>query len=176
MANNEPLLSWLNDAYAMERSIVEVLERQVDDAKQHPDIQAKIREHLEATKRHADLDKSCIERLGGSTSAIKSGMAKLGGAMQGMGTKFADDKLVKDALQDYSTEHMEIASYRAIMIAAEEAGDQETLRVCQQILPDEEAMARWLDQNLPNVVRDVYRRMAPPADQTSASASANPSA
>lgn len=176
MAHNDLILSWLNDAYAMERSIVEVLQRQIPDAKKFPDVQAKIRQHLDATKHHAELDKQCIERLGGSTSALKSGMATLGGAMQGMAAKFADDKLVKAALQDYSTEHMEIASYRALITAAEEAGDQETVRVCQEILRDEEEMAQWLAQNLPTLVREVYRQMAPPPGQSSTSATTHPSA
>lgn len=172
MAQNNPLVTWLDNAYAMEQSIAEVLEKQVGDTKNHPTIQAKIQEHLDKTKHHAELDKQCIKRLGGDTSSLKSGMANIMGNVQGMMSGMGEDKLVKAAVFDYGVEHFEIATYRAIMTAAQETSDQQTARVCQEILNDEEEMAQWLGQHLPGVVREVFHKMAPP-QQTSESAGAS---
>jgi len=52
-----------------------------------------------------------------------------------------------------------MSSYRALIAAAQDLGDQETASMCQQILQDEEEMARFLDQNLPTVVRETMNRM-----------------
>jgi ferritin-like metal-binding protein YciE len=75
----------------------------------------------------------------------------LGGIMQEM----ADDTLVKGALQDHSTEHMEIASYKALIVAADDLGHPEIAETCRGILRDEEAMAAWLDEQLPTIVRET---------------------
>jgi ferritin-like metal-binding protein YciE len=166
MDRNETLIGWLNDAHAMEQSITKVLENHAKDAKDHPQIQARIQQHLEETRRHAELVKGCVERLGGSTSAVKSGMATVMGTVQGMSTGLARDELVKNALQDYSTEYFEMACYKALIAAAQDVGDQETVSVCQQIIRDEEAMANWLDKQLPTVVQETLRMqtMRPPSE------------
>jgi len=163
MDRSSPVIGWLNDAYAMELSIVQVLQNHARDAKNHPEMQARIEQHLEETRRHADLVKGCIDRLGGSTSAVKSGMATVMGTVQGMSTALARDDLVKNALHDYGTEYFEMASYKALIAAAQDLGDQETVSVCQQILRDEEAMAAWLDQQLPGVVVETLHLLATPA-------------
>jgi ferritin-like metal-binding protein YciE len=160
MAHLETVIAWLNDAHAMENNLIQVLENHARDAKDHPQIQAKIQEHLEQTRRHAELVKGCVERLGGHTSAIKSGIGKVMGAVQGISTGPAQDELVKNALADYASEHFEIASYTSLIAAAHALGEQEIARVCQQILRDEQDMARWLEQQLPLVTQEFLGRKA----------------
>ncbi len=149
MADRERVIAWLNDAHAMELSIAQVLENHARDAKDRPQLQARLQEHLEQTRRHADLVKGCVERLGGSVSGVKTGLATMMGTVQGMATALAKDDLVKNALHDYGTEHFEIACYTSLIAAAENLGDQETVRVCQEILRDDQAMAEFLFQQIP---------------------------
>ena len=87
--------------------------------------------------------------MGGETSGVKTGMASVMGAVQGMTTKLAKDELIKNTLHDYGTEHFEIACYTSLIAAAENLGDQETVRVCQEILRDDQAMADFLFQQIP---------------------------
>jgi ferritin-like metal-binding protein YciE len=149
----ETLISWLNDAYSMERGIVPVLENHVKDADRLPEVQNRLRAHLEQTKRQGDQVKMLVERLGGSTSAVKTTMGTVAGFFQGMSTGAAPDELVKNALADYSTEHFEIACYRALIAGAQALGETEVVRVCEQILREEEEMARWLESQLPQLVQ-----------------------
>lgn len=158
MANNELLVAWLNDAHALEKGIVEALESQVDVAADHPEVQAGIKRHLEATKGHMESVKTCLEELGESPSTVKSGLATVTGKAQSMTMGAAKDNLVKSALNDYSTEHMEIASYKALIQAAEQLGQPSIVTACQSILKDEEAMAAWLDQQLPSLVREAVAK------------------
>ena len=149
MAHKELVIAWLNDAHAMEIGIAQVLERHVEEAKDHPHMQAGLQRHLEQTRRHAELVKECVERMGGETSGIKSGMASVMGTVQGMTTKLAKDDVIKNTLHDYGTEHFEIACYTSLIAAAENLGDQESARVCREILRDDQAMADFLFQQIP---------------------------
>lgn len=160
MAHQETVLNWLNDAYAMEHNLVRVLENHTKDAQGHMEMQAKLQQHLEQTRRHGDLIKSCIERLGGSTSSIKTGMADIMGRVQGASTEVAKDELVKNMLADYASENFEIASYTSLITAATAIGDAETARVCQEILRDEQDMARWIEQQIPVVTQEFIGQQA----------------
>ncbi|CAN5545065.1 hypothetical protein BH24GEM3_BH24GEM3_06450 [soil metagenome] len=156
-AENDLLLAWLNDAYAMEKAQIPILENHAKDAKDYPNIRKKDLQHLEQTRRHAEMVKSCIERLGGKPSTSKKTLGTVIGNLGSVSTGPFEDELVKNFLSDYATENLEIASYRALITAAQELGDRETARICKQILRDEEEMARWLEDNLPMAVRETLR-------------------
>ena len=157
MANKELIVAWLNDAHAMELGIAEVLERHAADAKDHPQMHSRLQQHLEETRRHADLVKGCLERLGEQPSGVKSGMASVMGAVQGMTTKMAQDTLIKNTLHDYGTEHFEMACYTSLMAAAQDLGDQEMASACQQILREEQAMADFLFQQIPSTTVEMLQ-------------------
>lgn len=158
MQNNDLIIGWLNDAHAMELAIVQVLETHAASAADHPQMQAMLQQHLEQTRQHAELVKGCVERLGGSTSAMKTGMASVMGTIQGMTTKVASDELLKNALHDYGTEHFEIACYTSLMAGAEAMGDRQTMQVAQQILRDEQAMADFLLQQIPTTTVEMLQQ------------------
>lgn len=157
MANRDPretLIGWLNDAYAMEKGLVQVLENHADDVKDRPEMYRKIAQHLEQTRMHAERVRECVERLGGSVSTVKTAMGAVSGFFQGRSTGASPDELVKNALSDYAAEHFEIASYKALIVAARLLGENQVVQVCEAILRDEEDMAKWLEQGLPNVVQE----------------------
>lgn len=145
---NDILISWLNDAYAMEKSMMQVLENHANDAKDYPHVASKDREHLEETKRHAELVRKCLEQIGGDVSSTKSAMGTVTGYFQGVSTGMAPDELVKNFLQDYASENFEIICYRALIEAARIAGRKELILTFEQILRDEENMKSWLERNL----------------------------
>ncbi len=89
MAHQEMLVAWPDDAYAMETALIGTLEHRVKDAAGHPELQARDRQHLEETRRHADLVQGCVERLGGGTSALKTGLANVQGVAQALSTGLA---------------------------------------------------------------------------------------
>ena len=107
MTPQDTFISWLNDAYAMEKSLVQVLENHANDAKDFPDIRDKDLEHMEVTQRQADTLRQCIESLGSSVSTVKAAMGTASGFFQGISTGMAADELVKNFLADYASEHFE---------------------------------------------------------------------
>src|SRR5215210_2524955 len=149
----DTLATWLKDAYAMEQGIVEILERQIEQMDDMPDAQEKIVQHLELTKTQADRVRACVERLGDDVSHVKSGLANFLGAVQGMSTVMANDKIVKNAMANYAIEHFEIASYLINAAAARELGYEDIANVCETIIAEEQDMADWLKMQFPVVTR-----------------------
>lgn len=158
MVDRSTLIAWLNDAYAMESALIPVLQNHARDARDDLHARERIELHLEQTRRHAELVRGCVERLGSTTSATKTGLASLFGTVESVMTAFFSDELVKNALGDYATEHFEIACYRALQAAAESFGDTHIADVCGAILRDEEEMAHWLEMQIPKVVHQVGTR------------------
>ncbi|HLI52581.1 MAG TPA: DUF892 family protein [Thermomicrobiaceae bacterium] len=157
---NEPhqwTLSWLSDAYLMERSITEVLENHVSATNKHPELHARVLQHLEETRNHERLVEECINRLGGSAPSIKASISTFMGQMRAVSQAGGEDEPLKDSISDYATEHFEMATYKAIMTAAEAENDPETVDTCRKILLDEEDMARFLDDHLAQVATTVVR-------------------
>jgi ferritin-like metal-binding protein YciE len=160
MSHQELLVNWLKDAYAMEMTLAVALDNHAKDAEKQPAICSRIEQHAEQTRRHAELVKSCVERLGGKVSVIKTSLGNMFGAIKEAPMGLAEDELVKNALSDYASEHFEIACYRALITAAQAQGDTETATICQQILADEVAQASWLEQQLPTMVQQFYGQQA----------------
>lgn len=66
------LISWLNDACAMERSLEVMLRKQAENNESHRAIRERARIHLDETEVHAERVGQCLEMLGETPSTIKS--------------------------------------------------------------------------------------------------------
>lgn len=144
----------------MELSLAKVLENHANDAKDFPDMQSRIQQHVEETRRHAEVIVECLSLLGEKPSMAKSMMGDVMGRVQGMSTGMFNDELVKNALADYASEHFEIACYRSLIAAAEAVGQQQIAELCEQNLRDEEQMALWLEEQIPEVTRLILQQEA----------------
>lgn len=150
---DKQLIAWLNDAYFMEQSLAKVLENHADDAKDLPDVREKDLQHLYETRRHAEQIERCLGFLGETPSTMKGMMGTVMGKVQGVATGMFGDEIMKNFLSDYAMEHFEIACYRSLIAASEEAGRPEIAQICREILREEEAMAQWLAERIPDVAK-----------------------
>lgn len=155
----ERLLAWLNDAYALEKAQIPILENHADDAEGQPHVRAKDLEHLELTKQHVKMVRKCIRLLGRKPSKAKDAIGRISGAMNSFSTEPFDDEIVRNFIADFASENLEIASYQAIIVAAHDAGHDKIARICEEILEDEEEMVEWLRANLPRAVRDTLSEL-----------------
>lgn len=150
-------IAWLNDAHALEESLVVVLEKQIKELDGKPEMKDKLREHLEETRNHARLVRASLERNGESPTGGKDLMAKVGATISGFSMSMAEDSMVKNVHSSYAAEHVEIASYTVIRAAAKELGDMETAQACDEILADENDMAAWLLEQMPVVTVEYLK-------------------
>lgn len=152
------LVEWLRDAHAMEQQAEKMMQTQASRIENYPEVVQQLEKHIEETKRQIIQVESCLERYDKSESKLKDAAGKMTAFGQTFTGMFTADEVVKGCLAWTTFEHFEIASYRILIATAEEVGDHETKRICEGILKEEEAMANWLEQNTPKVVRQYLQR------------------
>ena len=150
----DEVIDWLNDAYAMERSIEITLRKQADNEDAHRALRDRARIHLDETAEHANRVSQCLQMLGSSPSALKTVAGQVMEIGKGLTTKFARDERVKDFLAAYGTEYFEVACYKSLIAAASSAGEDQIVPLLEQNLKEDQAMASWLDMNVGAITRD----------------------
>lgn len=144
----------------MEKSLVQTLESHARDATEFPELRARIEQHRTETIAHAAKVEQCLRLLGEEPKTVKtslaSGLGKVAGAASGM----FRDEILKNFLYDYSEENREIASYTALIAAAEELGHTEIARLCEEILDEEVEMAAWLEEKIPEITKHTLQATA----------------
>jgi len=146
-------MDWLRDAHAMEMQAETMLTAMAGRIENYPDLKQRIEAHITETQDQARLIAECIQRRGGDTSTLKDLTGKAMAGMQGLGGMFASDEIIKGGMVSYAFEHFEIAAYTNLLEAARMVGDRETMAVCERILPQEQAMADYLQHNMGAVAR-----------------------
>lgn len=143
-SNPERLLKWLQDAYAMEQEANTMLTATAGRLEHYPELKARIEQHIAETRDQSEQVKRCIELLDGSLPTVKGAVASVMATVHAAGNSMMSDEVAKSLGVSYAFEHMEIASYRALVIAAKEAGQTQIAQICAAILDQEIAMAEWL--------------------------------
>lgn len=156
---SEHLVEWLRDAHAAEKQSEKMLGMFCDRLENYPSLKTQIRKHIEETRGQAERLERCLERFGKSESTLKDLGGKLLGMSQSLSGVFVEDEVIKGVMASYTFEHMEIASYRILIAAADACGDNEIKTVCAGILAEEIAMADWLDEHMAEIT-DIYLQRA----------------
>ena len=142
------LIVGLRNAYALEGQALELTERQSERLEHYPQLRARVQQHLEETRQQQAMVEQCLNQLGTSPSSLKEMAMSLMGNLQAMAHAMAGDEVLKNTFGSYAFEHFEIASYKALIVMAETAGEPQIARTCETILRQEEAMADWLGRHL----------------------------
>jgi ferritin-like metal-binding protein YciE len=154
----ERLRKYLADAHAIEEQAAALLERGpklAGDAKL-ADIYAR---HLDETHRHAQLVEERLSALGGDPSTLKDAAMRLGALNWGAFFQGHPDTPGKLAAFARAFEHLEIGGYEQLERVAARAGDEDTVRVVDEILGDErhasEAIAAAFDAAVQASLREA---------------------
>jgi ferritin-like metal-binding protein YciE len=150
----DQLVTWLDDAYAMESGLVSILQNHAGqlDGNNLPVAAHRLRQHIEETRTHAARLQQALAVLGTSPSRIKSMLSSAIGSVEGASTAIFRDHVVKDVLADYASEQFEVACYTALVHAATSLGYAEVADLCQQNLREDLSMAEWLLVEVPTAV------------------------
>ncbi|HEX6488903.1 MAG TPA: ferritin-like domain-containing protein [Candidatus Dormibacteraeota bacterium] len=158
---NDKLLQYLNEAQATEQALVSTLRAHIAMTPRGS-YRDDLEEHLRTTRRHAQLVRERIGRLGTSFNplALGIGLAEtIAGQVMALGKMPVDilrgmsveEKLLKNAKDECATEALEIATYMALESLAIDAGDLETAEVAARIRQDEEAFLQRLLEHIPQL-------------------------
>ncbi len=157
---DEQLTIYLSDAHAIEEQALPQM-RAAPDMAGDEQLAAAFREHLAETEDHERRTRARLEARGGSPSALKEAVFKAGGFAFVLFAKSQPDtpgKLVSHAL---SYEHLELAGYELLYMAAERAGDAETAELARSIREDERAMSDRLEASFDLSVEASLRAVDP---------------
>jgi ferritin-like metal-binding protein YciE len=136
----EQLDKYLADAHAIEAQAENLLGSATKMAGAE-ELSTAFEEHLEETRRHAELVEARLHARDESPSGLKDAALRLGALNLGMFFASQQDTPAKLAGFAYAFEHLEIAAYELLARVARRAGDQETVAAVNRILPQERAAA-----------------------------------
>jgi ferritin-like metal-binding protein YciE len=142
----EQLIKHIDEAHAMEQNVLRMLDGMISTT-DDPEILDALEHHKMQTQGHADRMARRLEAHDATPSAVK----QLGGVLGALAKMPLDfvrgEKAGRNARDGYATEHMEIASYELLSRIAQKAGDEETASAAREIIEEERAMARLIEQN-----------------------------
>jgi ferritin-like metal-binding protein YciE len=150
-------ITGLSNAHALETQAVQLLSRQVERLENYPAMSERMRQHIEESRNQAARLEEILGRLGTSHSAFKDAVTGFMGNMAAMAHAVAQDEVIKNTFANYAFEHYEIATYKALLEMADAAGDGQAPALLRQSLDEEQRMAQWIDQNLPETLRTYMR-------------------
>jgi ferritin-like metal-binding protein YciE len=166
------LVQYLNEAYGKEKELETALEAHISMTTK-PAYKKRLQQHLGETKGHAREVERRIKKLGGETAGLPAAVgtvaSKAVSAAKGplhmlRGTGEAE-KMLKNAKTEYSNEFEEIATYTAIETLAETVGDKDTAKLARAIRREEERMAKFLENQIPQLTKSVAREEIPAAER-----------
>ncbi len=150
------LTNWLKNAYNIETTLVQMLDNQAERAGGFTELRSQLHGHREATQRHAQMVKECLEYLGEDVSEVRAQASKLFGEVQSRMVGVYGDSIVRDAIVGAMVEQLEISTYSAIITLADQLGEQKIVNNCSEILEDERNMHGFLEDHLEKVVNRAY--------------------
>jgi ferritin-like metal-binding protein YciE len=85
---------------------------------------------------------------------------KLGANVQGMLHGLAGDEVLKHALGSHAFEQFEAGCYRSLSVGAEAAGEPQIAQTCSRLMEQEQAMAAWFWEQIPDLTSTFIERDA----------------
>lgn len=138
----------LRNQHAVENQAVALLSRQVERLENYPEMEARMRQHIDESKVQAQRLEELLSSLGTSASSLKDAGLSFMGNMAALAHTVAPDEVVKNSFANFAFEHFEIASYKSLLTLSDALGQTAAQSALQQSLSEEEDMANWIDQHL----------------------------
>jgi ferritin-like metal-binding protein YciE len=179
-ARDIKLVQYLTEAYAKERQLETALQAHIGMTNRPP-YKKRLQQHLTETRQHARQVERRIKQLGSAvpeaaiettttfSSVFGKALALAQGPLDALRGTSENEKLLKNAKDEYVEEAAEIAAYTAIETLADEVGDTETAKLARSIRRDEERMAGFLARQIPTLTQAVVRDQIPAAERRTTS-------
>ena len=160
MTNKQKLIKLLAEAHSNETALISTLTAHLS-LTQKGSYRSLLEDHLEETKDHAEMVQGRLDELGWSRNplqlgfglaqnAVKQGLVMVKGPLDALrGGPDADEKMLKNAMDEAMTEGLEIAAYDTIESVARSLGDHKTAELAASIRLDEEQMFESLRKEIP---------------------------
>jgi ferritin-like metal-binding protein YciE len=156
----QEVVHFLSDLYSVELQAIAQLTTAPDIAGDER-IALDYRTHYLETEQHAKMVHDRLEALGGSPSAVKDAIMKLGGKGFILFAEIQTETPGRLMAHSFSYEAMEWAGYEALIRLAELAGDMETATLGRTIQAQEREMMDRLESGFDAAEDACHRDTAP---------------
>jgi ferritin-like metal-binding protein YciE len=140
------LIKHIDEAHAMEQDVLRMLDGMISTT-DDPEILDALEHHKMQTQNHADRMARRLQAHETAPSTVK----QVGGVLGALAKLPLDfvrgEKAGRNARDGYATEHLEIASYELLRRIAQKAGDEETAEAAAEIIAEEQAMAKLIEEH-----------------------------
>ena len=150
------LIAWLDDAYAMETQLLSSLCDGAMAAHAAVEARSRIDEHILETDGHVERLRQALSNLGRSPSKGGQKIAAPSRIVTSVATSKSTGAAVQDAVASYAAEQFEVASYTALIAAAEQVGEVEIARLCRLNRSEDEDMAQWLEAHIAVLIEHAF--------------------
>lgn len=157
----ELFITGLKNAHALEKQALSIMEPQVSRIQNYPEMADRLRLHIDETNQQIMRLDEILEGFDSKASALKDMATSMAGGAAAIGHSIMGDEVLKNSFANYAFEHFEIASYKSLIMMAEDGSFQRAIPLLQTSLREEQMMAEWIDQHLPTVTRryaEIYVR------------------
>ncbi len=144
------LITGLRNAHSMETQARELMERQSERIGHFPQVQQRLKRHLEETQEQLRRLETCLRECGESESSLKDAALSTVANVTAMAHAMAGDGILKNTFANNAFEHYEIAAYKSLLALAERAGVDLSGPLTTS-LREEEEMAAWIDSHVKDV-------------------------
>ncbi|MDQ2631762.1 MAG: ferritin-like domain-containing protein [Actinomycetota bacterium] len=162
MTDNDPqtqLVKYLTDVHSIEEQARIQMER-APQMVEGP-LSESFQRHLGETESQEQRVRRRLEAHDASPSKLKEVAGKAGGFGMVLFARSQPDTPGKLVMHAFSYEHMEVAAYELLAIAAREAGDEETAAMAEAIADEEREMAGRLAASWDEAVEQALREVDP---------------
>jgi len=162
MPNNDPqtqLVKYLNDVHSIEEQARIQMERApklVEGA-----LAESFQRHLGETESQEQRVRGRLEAHDASPSKLKDVAGKVGAFGMVLFARSQPDTPAKLVMHAFSYEHMEVAAYELLALAAREAGDEATAAMAEAIAGEEREMAGRLASSWDEAVEQALAEVDP---------------
>ncbi len=144
----EMFITGLKNQHAVENQAVSLLSRQVERLENYPEMEARMRQHIDESKIQAQRIEELLSKLGESHSTLKDAGLSFMGNMAALAHTVAPDEVMKNTFANFAFEHFEIASYKSLLTLTGHIGQGGSESALQQSLQEEVSMAQWIDEHI----------------------------
>jgi ferritin-like metal-binding protein YciE len=157
---HDQLVHFLSDLYSVELQALAQL-KSAPDLAGDAEIATPFHQHCGETEAQADLVRDRLQALGGSPSAIKDGLMKMGGKGFLLFAKLQLETPGRLVTHAYSYEAMEWAGYEVLARFAEHDGDGITAELARRIQAEERTMMERLEACFDRAEAVSHERTSP---------------
>jgi len=143
----------LRNAHAVEHQALALMDRQIDHLSHYPEVAQRLKAHRAETEGQIERLEEILHAFDEKASVVKDATLGLVGNLAALGHVFAPDEILKNSFANFAFENFEAATYKALILIAQEGGFVDAVSVLQQSLDEELAMVAFCDEILPTVVR-----------------------